>query len=339
MLKIQVTKPFHFILLTLIILVILFVILFNYFWGKPQLLISGEFTITEGSSASQTWSRLVDSGYLTRTMPLYFYSWKQNAANNIKSGTYPLQRGEHVKEVILRFVSGDATSKELTITYPEGFTLKQMAARTAAQEIGTIETFMSSSKPSNYVNQFPILKNIPTERDLEGYLFPDTYRVFIDDEPKNVIQRMLANFNEKFSQELRNEATAGGHTIDQIIIMASIVEREVLTDKDMAMIAGILWKRLDDGVGLDADATVRYALDKWDKPLTVQDLANDSPYNTRKWRGLPPGPISNPGLRSLQAAVRPESSEYYYYLSAPSGQTIFSRNLAEHNENKAKYLR
>ena len=123
------------------------------------------------------------------------------------------------------------------------------------------------------------------------------------------------------------------------MIMASIIEREVQSDKDMGVVSGVLWKRFDEGMGLDVDATVRYALEKWDEPLTVQDLAIESPYNTRKWRGLPPGPISNPGLRAIQAAVQPEKSPYYYYLSAPTGETIFSKNLSEHNTNKYKYLR
>jgi UPF0755 protein len=121
--------------------------------------------------------------------------------------------------------------------------------------------------------------------------------------------------------------------------MASIIEREVISDDDMAMVSGVLWKRFDEGMGLDADATVRYALKKWDEPLTIQDLQIDSPYNTRRYRGLPPGPICNPGLRALIAAIRPQASEYYYYLSTPEGETVFARTNDEHNNNKAKYLR
>ena len=121
--------------------------------------------------------------------------------------------------------------------------------------------------------------------------------------------------------------------------MASIVEREVIGDDDMALVSGVLWSRNDDGAGLDADATVRYALNKPKGPLTQVDLDSSSPYNTRRFRGLPPGPISNPGLRALTAAVRPEQSDFYYYLSAPSGETIFSKTNDEHNANKVKYLR
>jgi UPF0755 protein len=112
-----------------------------------------------------------------------------------------------------------------------------------------------------------------------------------------------------------------------------------VSDNDLARVAGVLWQRYEDGVGLDADATVRYALNKWDGPLTVADLASDSPYNTRRWKGLPPGPISNPGLRAILAAAHPEKTDYYYYLSTPQGETIFSKTNEEHNQNKAKYLR
>src|SRR5688500_19904286 len=103
----------------------------------------------------------------------------------------------------------------------------------------------------------------------------------------------------------------------------------------MSLIAGVGWKRVSEGIGLESDATVRFALNKWDDPLTVQDLQTNSPYNTRKFRGLPPGPISNPGLRALVAAVRPEASDNYYYLSTPEGETVFAKTNDEHNMNKA----
>jgi UPF0755 protein len=150
---------------------------------------------------------------------------------------------------------------------------------------------------------------------------------------------MLANFDVRVTEDLRAAAVQTGRTLDEVIIMASIVEREVIEDDDMAMVAHILWKRLDEGIGLYADATNRYILDKWDGQLTVADLNIDSPYNTRTNRRLPPGPISNPGLRAIMASVYPQESEYYYYLSAPSGETIFAVTNDDHNRNKAQYLR
>jgi UPF0755 protein len=162
--------------------------------------------------------------------------------------------------------------------------------------------------------------------------------VFADDQPRDIILRQLTNFDRKVTLDLRQQIQDAGRTLDEIIIMASIVEREVQSDADMAQVAGILWNRIENGEGLYADATIRYAINDWEHPLTVTDLAADSPYNTRKFRGLPPGPISNPGLRAIIAAVRPQVTDYFYYLSAPDGQTIFAKTLNEHNANKAKYL-
>lgn len=334
----KITNPKQFALfLLVVVLVIAGVVWFTT--GLAKLKKSGEITIESGASAGSVWQNLAEHSFTATTMPWRFWSSRLEAAARLKTGTYALERGEKVKDVVERFITGDVSPDELTITYPEGFTLHQIAERTAARGIGTRQAFLAAALPPEYIDDYPYLGEIPADRGLEGYLFPDTYRVFPDDTSSDVIRRLLANFDAKFTEDLRDEAAAQNRTLDQIVTMASIIEREVLTDEDMAQVSGILWKRNDDGVGLDADATVRYALDKWDDPLTFQDLQTDSPYNTRKWRGLPPGPISNPGLRAIVAAVRPQESDYYYYLSAPDGKTIFSKTLAEHNSNKARHLR
>ncbi len=303
--------------------------------GRADLLKSGQIEVASGTSARSLWQELQQQGFTTSTWPWRFYSWRLDAAADLQAGTYQLERGEQVRAVVLRFVSGDVTPAELTITYPEGFTLQQIAERTAARGVGTAEEFLSQAQLANFIDEFEFLAVIPAGRDLEGYLFPDTYKVFPDDTPADVISRMLA----VFEQRVAVGSFANGRTLDEIVIMASIIEREVQSNEDMALVAGVLWQRFDDGVGLDADATVRYAINKPKDPLTFQDLQSDSPYNTRKFRGLPPGPISSPGLRAIEAAANPEYSDYYFYLSAPSGETIFSETNAEHNANKAKYLR
>jgi UPF0755 protein len=305
---------------------------------------SAEITIQQGESAREIWERLVNEEITDSTLPWRYYAWRLNAADRLQAGTYKLEQGNHLREVIEGFVTGKGISRDIVLTYPEGFTLKQMAARTAAQKIGTEEQFLQAAQPHLYVSEFPFLGNLPPERTLEGYLFPDTYRVFADDTPQDVIRRMLANFHVRIqeanvpSEALVKGEVKPGRTLDQIIIMASIIEREVQKPEDMATVAGILWKRNDAEMGLDADATVRFALEKWDGGLTVQDLAIDSPYNTRRYRGLPPGPISNPGLAAIMAAINPKESEYWYYLSAQDGTTIYAKTNDEHNANKAKYL-
>lgn len=301
-----------------------------------QLVRGGELVVEQGTAATTLWQQAAAEGFTGGTLAWRYQAWRHQAGAGIQAGSYQLSQGEPVGEVVRRLLAGDTQHDELTLTFPEGFTLDQIAERVAARGIGTVALFKAAAVPGQFVNQFPFLSSIPAGRDLEGYLFPDTYRVFIDDEPADVIRRMLATFEQK---ALPGLTSLENRSTDDLVIMASIVEREVQTDDDMALVAGVLWQRNDDGVGLDADATVRYALDKPTGPLTVADLADDSPYNTRKFRGLPPGPISNPGLRALQAAANPEPSDYYYYLNAPSGETIFSKTNDEHNVNKAKYLR
>jgi UPF0755 protein len=324
----------------LLILVLILIVAAGWWllWGGSRVQRSGDFTIQEGASARIVWQALADEGFSRRTLPWRYYAWRTNAADKLQAGTYRLERGELISQVIQRFREGDAIPDEFTITYPEGFTLDQMATRTAARNIGTKEEFMAAARPQAFVERYPYLKAIPANRTLEGYLFPDTYRVAADETPGDLIQRMVGTFNARLTPELQAEILETNRTIDEIVIMASIIEREVISDKDMAMVSGVLWKRVDEGIGLAADASIRYALNKWDGALTVDDLRIDSPYNTRRYRGLPPGPISNPGLRALLAAIRPEASEYYYYLSTPEGETIFAKTNDEHNQNKAKYL-
>lgn len=330
-------RRFLIFLLTLLgVLVVLLALIFS----RATVRQSGEITIKEGQAAQTVWAELKQNGFSRTTLPWRHAAWRLKANDKLQAGKYRIEAGERVRRVIERFVNGDALPNEFTVTYPEGFTLEQIAARTAARGIGTAADFKAAAQPPPYAETFAYLAEVPAGRPtLEGYLFPDTYRLAADDTPEKVIRRMLTNFDDKVTSELRREMKQANRTLDQVVIMASIIEREVVSDEDMAQVAGILWKRLDDSVGLDADATVRYALNKWDGALTVADLRTDSPYNTRRYRGLPPGPISHPGLRALLAAIRPQASDYYYYLSTPDRKTIFAKTNAEHNQNKAKYLK
>lgn len=333
-----ITNPRRFFLFIILFVSLILIICFQFVWGSGDIQKSGEFTIEAGQGASMIWERLKADGYILRTLPARYYASRLGAAGNLQAGTYKLEVGESLQDVITRFATGDAITDEVTITFPEGFTLQQMAERAAAKNIGTVDQYISQATVGHYQQQFSFLQDLPVDRSLEGYLFPDTYHVFVDDTPADLIQRQLATFENKVTADLRRQAETSGRTLDDIIIMASIIEREVQLDKDMALVSGVLWKRIEDGEGLYVDATIRYALDKQTGPLTVQDLAVDSPFNTRLYRDLPPAPIANPSLRAIQAALNPEASPYYYYLSAPSGETIFAETNDQHNANKVKYL-
>lgn len=301
---------------------------------------SGQVAVEPGMAPSQVWQQLTEQGYSQYSLPWRYYGWRAGDEFRIQAGTYELQAGEPISVVMRRLAEGETLNTDTSVTFPEGFTLRQIAERTAAKGIGTTEAFQQQAIIGNYQTTFPFLAGLPAERSLEGYLFPETYRLATDDTPDDVLKRMLVTFSKKVTENMPSQMSFRGRmrTLDQVVTMASIIEREVIKDEDMAIVAGILWKRFDESIGLDADATIRYALNKWDGALTVQDLQIDSPYNTRRYRGLPPGPISNPGSRALQAILQPQASDFYYYLSAPDGQTIFSRTNEEHNANKAKYL-
>lgn len=333
----KITNRKKFTTLLLVSLILIAAGLFRLVWGSGSILKSGEIEITQGQKAADVWRKIVDDGYSDRTISWKYYGRLGNAAAKIQAGVYHVEKGESVSSVVQRFAKGDVQTKEFAVTFPEGFTLEQIAARYADRTGKSAQDFISEAIVGNYADKFSFLEGLAPSRSLEGYLFPDTYRITPDDTPRDVLLRMIGNFDAKVPQNLRDEAKASGRTLDDIVNMASIIEKEVRHSEDMAMVSGVLWKRIDSGEGLYADATLEYIVSK-NGELTVADLTLDSPYNTRKYRGLPPTGISNPGLRAILAAIRPQESDYYYYLTAKDGTTIFAKTNDEHNRNKVKYL-
>lgn len=208
---------------------------------------------------------------------------------------------------------------EITITIPEGFTVEQMA--------GLFEEKGLFSK----------IEFIKIAQNEEGYLFPDTYRFFKSTTPEKVMEKMKKNFDEKISEFLP-EIERQKKTPRDIIIMASIIEKEVHKIEDRGLVSGILWKRIKEGIGLQVDATITYVLKKTSAELTLDDLKTDSVYNTYKYKGLPKGPISNPGKSAIFTAVFPVNSKFLFYLSDKDGKTHYAKNFEEHKKNKLLYL-
>ena len=212
-------------------------------------------------------------------------------------------------------------AREVVVTIPEGYNARQIGE--------TFEKFGIFSKED-------FLKIAQKE---EGYLFPDTYRFYKDAKPEDVAKKMRENFNKKITPEIFAEIKKNKKTLSEVIIIASILEKEVNTTEDRKIVAGILWKRLDLDMGLGVDASLTYVLGKTSSELTADDLKFDSPYNTYRYRGLPPTPISNPGLDAILAALRPKLSPYFYYLTGKGGEAHYAKTLEEHALNKFKYLR
>lgn len=297
-----------------------------------------DVSVARGAGTKVIARRLAEAGLLRSRAGFLLRVVLQGERGKLKAGRYRFTRAESGAEILRRLVAGDALPEDVAVTIPEGLTLQEIAARFAASGIAEADAFRAAARVENFRNDFPFLRDVP-DGALEGYLFPETYRFFPVTDPSVVIRRMLGEFEQQFKAAANDAGGLHGRVAHDVVTMASIVEREVRSAEDRRLVAGILWSRLRQGIALQADATVRYALDSWDRPLTARDLQVDSPYNTRRYRGLPPGPISVPGAESLRAAFNPKESDYFYYLSAPDGKTIFSKTLKEHETAVQKYLR
>lgn len=249
---------------------------------------------------------------------------------SLRYGRFVLSPSMTLREIIT-VLTNEGTG-EIAFTAPEGWTIAEMDAELA--ELGLIGAgaFEECAKECTFDYDF-----LEEDQSLEGYLFPDTY--FIDSATftsESLINMMLANFDAKLTDEMMAEIETSGRTLEEVVNVAAMVEREVRTEDDLPIVAGIIWKRYDQDWYLGIDATLLYVQD--DNELTAEDLADDTPYNTRTNIGLPPTPISNPGLASLMATIYPEESEYYYYLTDSEGNVHYARNGEEHEANKAQYI-
>ncbi|MFH1461082.1 MAG: endolytic transglycosylase MltG [Patescibacteria group bacterium] len=295
---------------------------FNYQISNPLTESSQEqiFTIESGRGLREIANNL-DEAQLIRNKTLFVaYALYKGWAAQLKAGDYALSPNLTIGQIVRKIVAGEVISQDITITIPEGFTLKQIDARLA--EAGLIESGQLLAKP-----------------ELEGYLFPDTYQFNRKADLDEMIVEMRDNFDRKLDQELVVEIRRQGKTIRQIVIMASLLEKEVPLYSDMRIVSGIFWKRIENDYPLQSCATIAYILgiNKW--IYSTEDTEIDSLYNTYQNAGLPPGPICNPGLLAIKAAIYPVDTDYYFFLSTPDGQTIFSRTFKEHQANKEKYLR
>ncbi|MAG12109.1 MAG: hypothetical protein CMI52_04895 [Parcubacteria group bacterium] len=240
--------------------------------------------------------------------------------------------------------------EEIVIRVIEGWDLRDIAAHLAQKGLANQKEFYDfvgtpakQSRPkyqkSDLMKSYPFLKEIPDGLSLEGYIFPDTHRVYADASIEEIVDRLLSNFDDKISDKLRDEIKKQNKTLYEILTMASVIEREVNTNGDRAKVSDILWSRMRVGMPLQVDSSVNYVTEKNDAAITKKDSRIESPYNTYRFKGLPVGPISNPGLKSIKAAIYPEITPYTYFLTDKEGNVHYARTLDEHNENKYKYLK
>lgn len=275
--------------------------------------------------------------------PMFFnlYLSLKDLDTQLQAGRYEFPKSRMSLREIASFLTSGAKAKEIEFTVPEGYTVPQIAALLQEKGLVDKEIFLEKAQSEFQMSnvKFQINGQFLMSKNLEGYLFPDTYRVYENATGDEILAKMLKNFEKKVLLPLTPEIEKSGRTLSEIIIMASILEREVQTESDMKKVADILWRRLDADWALEVDSTLKYEIASANPSLTYDELQIDSPYNTYKYKGLPPTPIGNPGSKAITAAIYPEPNDYWFYLSTPEGETIFSKTLEEHNRNKMLYLR
>lgn len=294
------------------------------------------FLVQKGMNSKEIATNLQQKGLIKSDLFFRIYVIMFGQRTKLQAGRYDISSGMSMATIAQKIASGETIKN--TVTVIEGWDVQDMAEYLADKKIYTMDDFLRATKATH--QQFSFLQDKPAKLSLEGYLFPDTYEISGSETADELVIDMLNNFDKKLTPDLRSEIKKQKKSIFQIVTMASILEKEVKTLDDKKMVAGILWKRIAEGMPLQVDATVNYITRKDHAGALIADTKIDSPYNTYKYYGLPLGPISSPGIDSLVAAIYPTKSNYWFYLSDPkTGKTIFSKTLDEHNHAVAKYLK
>ena len=281
--------------------------------------------IPPGTSTSGVADILAGKGLIGSKLVFQLYV-KLNGFS-LEAGQYQVPAGATVEDIVA-LLTHNQSGTSVRLTIPEGYTAKKIGALAEQKGLFTADAFIAATKQP-YQEDF--LAGHDASLGLDGYLFPDTYQFAAKATPQDVVTALLKQFGVKVTPDMRAH-TPAGFTLAQVVVMASIVEREAFFDKDRAAVAGVFYNRLKAGMPLQSDATVAYAVGRSGADITEADKQANSPYNTYLHAGLPPGGISNPGLPSLQAAFSPMSVPYLYYLTDKDGHAHFSKTYAQHQQ-------
>jgi UPF0755 protein len=289
--------------------------------------------IAPGSGSLGIGERLVASGVIRDMLTYRTALWMSSQGRHLKAGEYRFDRAMTPFEIIDKLARGDVFV--INVTFPEGLTFAEMAKIFETHGLGTAASFIQAAR-----DPAPIHELDPAAKDLEGYLFPETYALPRHTDAVKLTRQMVARFEKVLTPELRQAAAARKLTVRQAVTLASIVEKETAKADERPLVAAVYTTRLRVGMPLQCDPTVIYGLVKagrYDGNIHKDDLSFDSPYNTYRYPGLPPGPIASPGRASIEAAVHPADADFLYFVSRNDGSHEFARTLEEHNRNVQKF--
>jgi UPF0755 protein len=326
-------KIFIYATISVFFLFILFLIYSFNFRGSA--VSGGYFTISRGDNFLQVAGNLKRQGYISSQIVFLYDVFVSGSYKKLKAGEYKIEQGQSYKVLLENFVKGQINPAKIMIA--PGKTVKDIAGVLSSNRLFPKDDFLNSALNPNkeLLKRFPFLSDLPEGEGLEGYLYPDTYFFDSSQSIEDIQSEFLTNFGKKFTPDLEEEIKKQGRTIFQIITMASILEKEVANYENKQIVSGILWKRIENNLFLQVDAPLLYFQTYSHGWL---DTSIDSLYNTYKYGGLPKGPICNPSIESIKAAIYPQKTDYWFYLSTSENKIIFAKTLGQQLINKAKYL-
>jgi len=290
-------------------------------------------TIEPGSGTRSIGQRLIHAGVIRDDATFRAALWLSGRARALQAGEFRFDRPMTPAEVIDKIASGDVYNRR--ITFPEGLNIQEMARLYEQQGFGKAAAFVEAARDPGAIRSLD-----PAATDLEGYLFPETYSVPRDTTAAKLVGLLVGRFKQLFTPEMQQAGQALELTPREVVTLAALVEKETAQPSERPIVAAVYLNRLKIGMAMQADPTVIYALQRagrYNGNIRRDDLSFDSPYNTYRYPGLPPGPIASPGLASLHAAVSPAKVDYLYFVSRNDGSHVFARTLVEHNENVRQY--
>lgn len=309
-----------------------------------------QFVVQHGEKARQISANLYKHGLISNPLVFSIYAVLSGKSGRMQAGTYTLSADMSMRQMLDELAQGKVVKDAVAIRIKEGWTIDDIGVYLQSEGLVVRQDFLNSVEGA--AEKFDYFGEQVPAKNLEGYFFPDTYFVSKKAAANEIIEKILANTAKKISPKLRSEIRAQNKSIYGILTMASIIEREVgrnsarLTqeeqhklDSERKVVSGIFYNRLKAGMLLQSDATIQFLTKKRTNAASAQDLLIDSPYNTYKYPGLPPGPISSPSMSSITAALYPDKTDYFYFLTKSDGAAVFAKTLDEQLRNKKLYLK
>lgn len=297
------------------------------------------FLINPGQSVKSIGAALYNQGFIRNKTLFYIRVRIKGIISPLKAGAFKLTTSQTLPEIIDALETQNGTANQVKVTIPEGLSLSEIATTLEENSIISANRFLNyvqTASKESLEKKYPFLSECPTQ-NLEGYLFPDTYKILPGQTSALILEHFLREFNNKIWSIWKNTPHGTTLTFHQTLTLASLVEKEAISEAEMGTIAGVFYNRLQKRILLGSDPTVAYALNeprkKW---IYLKDLKIDSPYNTYKYRGLPPTPIASPGVKAFEAALNPEKTDYLYFVSNQDGTHSFTTNFKDHIKMKNK---